>query len=156
MKTARNKGSVRKDEIRKFRYKCLISGSTATHDEKQIETHIVRFIKDWGLTKDNTIFLITLIDKNNENLLSNWCERNGYQWHEPQIEWSNLKTGRVVEKTNKDGEVYNSAAPYERNSRLSKISTHGLIFYNGKDKITEDLIKCCNDNHVRIRMIRHN
>jgi len=156
MKTARRKGGIRKDEIRKYKNKCLISGPINYNNKEEFEIHLIKFINDWGLTPEDTVFISTMEEEGPSAFIIDWCKAMDWKWFEALIDWSNMSVKNIIERKNKEGMVYNAAAPFDRNYRMSRIASHGLIFHDGSNKVIEDLVRCCNDNQVRVRMIRHN
>ncbi len=78
-------------------------------------------------------------------LIYEWAKAHDYHWCEFYPQWDDIDTeGAIIKYRN--GRPYNSLAGYWCNEEIAEVCTHGISFYDGVSRGTQDMIDRVNDH----------
>lgn len=143
---------IRRDELRKFKHTVVVFGSRGYKDYAQFESHVIGFINDNELQREDTVFISGLA-KGPDTMIVDFAKANGWRWCEMPADWSNIDVPGAIIKTNAQGQ-YNARAGHTRNAEMANVSSHGLGFWNGVSPGTKGMVELCHKQKIVLRVIR--
>lgn len=134
------------DQLDQFDVRIIVAG-TRDYDNYRffsqcIFDYLNTYLKRKGIDplKNRVVFITGKAKTGADDMIIEWCKEFGWPWAEFPAYWERLDEEGAVIKINGTGARYNARAGFQRNTRMAKIGTHLLTFYDGVSRGTRDMI----------------
>lgn len=136
-------------------YKIIIAGSRSFNDYELLKNKI-------------SYYTSNILDKNLITIISgtaNGADRMG-EWYSREIlkkepllfpaKWNDIKgLPENLIGINSSGLKYNKRAGHDRNEEMAKNATHCIVFWDGKSKGTQNMIKLAKKYNLKLKIVNY-